>query len=178
MTDEAINLVRANKNEDALTKKMDTLKSLANIHGTTLLLVGSYDLYPLMNRCGQVSRRSTLVHFERYHSEITSDVVAFSDALGLLQSALPLDGVPDLKPYAKELMHVCVGCVGNLKDTLTRAMSIGLESYQGQWNAKCLQKEILSKAQIATILLETEEGEKEIKDALFGSNHLNFQMAS
>ena len=169
--DEAIHLMR-DKESNALTKKMDTLKSLANIHGTSIVLVGSYDLYKLMNQYGQVARRSTLVHFERYRSEKPDDVTAFTKSLSKLQKALPVEGEPDLTPFAKALMLPCTGCVGTLKDTLQRALNICLTSYKGKWSEKCLEKALLSKAQVTTILEEITDGEERIQGASFGCNSL------
>jgi hypothetical protein len=169
--DEAIHLMRE-KESNALTKKMDTLKSLANIHGTSIVLVGSYDLYKLMNQYGQVARRSTLVHFERYRSEKPDDVTAFTKSLSKLQKALPVEGEPDLTPFAKALMLPCSGCVGTLKDTLQRALNICLTTYKGKWSEKCLEKALLSKAQVTTILEEITDGEERIQGASFGCNSL------
>jgi len=166
IVDEAMHLVRRSKGE-ALITKMETLKSLANIHGTTLLLVGSYDLYKLMNLTGQVARRSALVHFKRYSSECEDEVENFNDAVNLLQEALPIKNVPDFKIFNKRLMVPCVGCVGILKETFQRSLVIALQAYDGNWNDMCLQRALLSKAQIQTIEQETRDGEESIKNATF-----------
>jgi hypothetical protein len=171
ITDEAIHLMR-DKEGNALARKMDTLKSLANINGTTILLIGSYDLYHLMNQSGQVARRSTLVHFERYSSAKQDDVNSFSAALDKLQKALPIKNLPDLKEYAKQLILPCAGCIGTLKDTLQRALIISLNNHEGKWNKDCLSKALQSKAQIEKIEEESHHGETLIGNAIFGSNTL------
>jgi hypothetical protein len=171
ITDEAIHLIR-DKEGNSLSKKMDTLKSLANIHDTTIVLVGSYDLYSLMNQYGQVARRSMLVHFPRYRSGDKG----FKSTLSKLQQALPLRDVPDLTKYTDALMLTCNGCVGALKDTLKRTLLRCLKLHNGRWNEKALQKALISKAQVAKIYEEILDGEREIENASFGSNSLSIEV--
>lgn len=56
--DEAMHLLRFNEN----TSIMDTLKSLADIHQTKLVLIGTYQIAPLMIEYGQLARRSAILH--------------------------------------------------------------------------------------------------------------------
>jgi hypothetical protein len=179
IVDEAIPLMRDRKStmidkdkiDAALLKKMDTLKSLANINGLTLIFVGSYDLYEMMTLSGQVTRRSFCIHFERYCSlqlkKENKGLEAFRNSLDKLQIALPIKGLPDLKLYVDDIMTSCFGCVGTLKDTLQRTLSISLKKYNGVWDFRCLKSAYMSKDQLDTIMTETIKGEERIKYASF-----------
>jgi len=43
---------------------MDTLKSLANTTNTKIVLVGSFDLFDLVEEHGQIARRATFINLE------------------------------------------------------------------------------------------------------------------
>lgn len=173
IVDEAVHLLRHAKG-NTLASHMDALKSLANICGVTLLLVGSYDLLQLMKLSGQVARRSAILHFPRYCSGVRADEQAFKKTLQTLQKYLPISTVPDLSPLAGDLMHSCLGCVGILKDTLAKALTFALMD-GGKWTDKCLQKAILSDQQIVTLLEETLEGERSIAGSVFGSGSVGWR---
>lgn len=166
--DEAVHLIRQAKG-NMLSSHMDALKSLANICGVTLMLIGSYDLFQLLSLSGQIARRTAIVHFDRYLSDNESDARSFQKTLRKLVQHLPVEGVPDLTSYADELHQSCIGCVGILKDTLKRALVLTLRN-GGKWSDDFLRKALLSKTQLATILGEVLEGEIAIKNATFGSS--------
>lgn len=65
--DEAVHMLR-NCSPTRIATHMDALKSLSNICGVTLALVGSYDLHQLTSLSGQLARRSAIVHMQRYVS--------------------------------------------------------------------------------------------------------------
>lgn len=166
--DEAVHLLR-NCKEARLASHMDALKSLSNICGVTLALVGSYDLYQLMSLSGQLARRSAIVHMQRYVPGDKNDEQSFLKVLRTLQKRLPLEEVPDLDKYALPLQHACVGCVGILKDTLTRALALTIRN-KGKWEEKFLERALLSEAQVTSILGEVLDGEESISKAIFGMN--------
>lgn len=142
-----------------LLDQMDTIKSLANLTGVTHVLVGSYSLLDLANLSGQLSRRSTLIHFRRYRGDNVADVQAFKRAVFSFQRQLPLADEPDLLASFEYLMIHSAGCVGNLKDWLTRALeeavsegeSLGLEH---------LERTALSLPQCRSISSEAADGER------------------
>lgn len=167
VVDEAVHLLR-NIQGSTLENHMDAIKSLANICGVNMILVGSYDLVGLMNLSGQVARRTTIVHFPRYFGDEDIDIAAFRKVLAKLTSYLPLEGKVDLSQYADDLMQACVGCVGILKDTLSRALALALRD-GGRLKEAHLEKAILSPMQLKAILQETLEGEKLMRTRAFGS---------
>lgn len=174
VVDEAVHLLR-NLHGNTLENHMDALKSLANICGVNIILVGSYDLAALMNLSGQVARRSTIVHFPRYLTGEERDEQAFAKVLEKLAAYLPIEEEVDLSEYALDLQQACVGCVGILKDTLSRALAITLRS-GGKWQEAHLEQAILSPAQHGAILRETLEGEQKMTKTAFGSG--SFKVAA
>jgi hypothetical protein len=165
--DEAIPLLR-NKHGDSLETAMDTLKSLANICGLTLVLVGSYDLLKLTKLSGQLARRSSILDFPRYHKGNPEELAIFKNVLFNLQANLPLKKQPNIVKEAVKLMDECLGCVGILKDILSRALSLSLRA-GGIWSDEHLEQSLLTKAAKKAILKEILLGEKEMRNAAFGT---------
>jgi len=159
--------ILANCGEAKLIAHMNALKSLANVSGVTLMLVGSYDLYKLPMLSGQLARRTAVVHLGRYMKGDKRDEECFRRSLRALQKRLPLDSLPDLERYSANLQVACVGCVGTLKDTLMRALALTLEK-GGKWKDDYLRKSLLAEAPLAAILEETLEGERLLAKATYG----------
>jgi len=168
--DEAVHIMRSAKGSK-LASHMDALKSLANICGVTLVLVGAYDLYEVMCLSGQLARRSAMIHFGRYRPGIAEDEKSFRASIASLQKYLPLVDVPPLVDYAPELVRSCVGCVGILKQTLER-MLIRVTNNKGVWDPRCLQNALLTEMQVQSILEETLSGERNIQSAIYGTGIL------
>lgn len=170
--DEAAHIL-ANCGEGKLIAHMNALKSLANVSGVTLMLVGSYDLYKLPMLSGQLARRTTVVHLSRYMKGNKPDEKCFRRSLRTLQNRLPLDPIPDLERYSGNLQIACVGCVGTLKDTLMGALAITLEK-GGKWKDDYLRKSLLAEAPLAAILEETLEGERLLAKAAYGQRPVDW----
>jgi hypothetical protein len=151
-----------------LLAHMDALKSLANVSGITLALVGSYDLYSLVCLNGQLARRSAVIQLSRYRSGNKADEACFRRVLAELQKWLPIAQPPDLTPLSRHLQDACVGCVGTLKETLTRALACVLEK-GGAWKTAHLERALISENQVARILTETTRGEESLIRAAYGA---------
>jgi hypothetical protein len=151
-----------------LLAHMDALKSLANVAGITLALVGSYDLYSLVCLNGQLARRSAVIHLSRYRCGDKADEVCFRRVLAELQRWMPIAQPPDLTPFSRYLQDACVGCVGTLKETLTRALACVLEK-GGVWKTAHLERALISENQVARILTETTRGEESLARAVYGT---------
>jgi DNA polymerase III delta prime subunit len=174
VVDEAVHLLR-NIHGNTLENHMDALKSLANICGVNIILVGSYDLNRLMDLSAQVARRTAIVHFPRYLTGEELDERAFAKVVEKLAGYLPIEEEVDLADYARDLQQACVGCVGILKDTLSRALAITLRS-GGKWQEAHLEQALLSPMQHGAILRETLEGEQKMLRTAFGSG--SFKVAA
>lgn len=162
LVDEAHHLAKIRSGR-RLIDQMDCIKSLANLTGVPHVLVGSYGLLDLANLSGQLSRRSVLLHFRRYRGDDDSDVHAFQRAIWTFQRHLPLESEPDLMAHWEYLMIHSVGCVGNLKDWLRRALHAAL-SGGGALSYEHLEATALAPAQCRGIATEAWEGEQRLAD--------------
>ena len=110
-----------------LSDQLDCLKSLAGLTGCVHVLVGTYELLPCRNLSAQLSRRSIDIHFPRYRADDPDDVIAFQRALFSFQRHLPLPQEPELWRDWEFCYAHSMGCVGVLKDWITRALATALE---------------------------------------------------
>jgi AAA domain-containing protein len=142
-----------------LTNQLDVVKCLAVKTKTPHGLLGTYDLLPLRNLSGQISRRSIDVHFRRYR-ESDTDVTHFTDAVYTFQANLPVEHCPNLLPYVDYLLEGSVGCVGNLKKWLNKALKLALGEGGKKLTIDHMRKGAWSKAQLSRMFAETLEGEE------------------
>ena len=105
-----------------LVDQLDHVKSLAVATQTTHVLAGTYELLVFRNLSAQLSRRSIDVHLPRYRSSVKDELLAFQKVLLTFQRHLPLEEAPDLVHQWKLCYAHTVGCIGLLKDWLTKAL--------------------------------------------------------
>jgi AAA domain-containing protein len=143
-----------------LLDQMDTLKSLANLTGITHVLIGTYELLGFAQLSAQLDRRSCEIHFPRYHIDDPEETLAFKRVLLTFQRHLPLTGEPDLIAQAEYFYERSVGCVGVLKDWLTRALAAALEDGQETLTKTGLEKQALPHRKLLRMAREIREGEE------------------
>lgn len=143
-----------------LLDQMDTLKSLANLTGTTHVLIGTYELLGFAQLSAQLDRRSCEIHFPRYHIDVPEEMLAFKRVLLTFQRQLPLMGEPDLVAQAEYFYERSVGCVGVLKDWLTRALAMALEEGQETLTQTVLERQALPTRKLLRMAREIREGEE------------------
>ena len=105
-----------------LLDQLDVVKSIANQTRIVHVLFGTYDLLSFRNLNGQLSRRSLDVHFPRYRAESASERQVFVNVLGSFANHMPLPEQPDLAGEWEFLYERSIGCIGILKQWLTRAL--------------------------------------------------------
>lgn len=143
-----------------LLDQMDTLKSLANLTGITHVLIGTYELLGFAQLSAQLDRRSYEIHFPRYHIDIPEEMLAFKRILLTFQRHLPLAGEPNLVAQAEYFYERSVGCVGVLKNWLTRALAIVLEDGQKTLTQTILERQALPTRKLLRMAREIREGEE------------------
>ena len=161
--DEAAHIIRQTSSR-RLEIQLDTLKSLANACGAQMVLVGSYDLYQLMSLSGQLSRRTHVLHFERYRQDQDTDLRAFQACVQKFQNTLPHLWGDRLMSYSEALQENTLGCVGTLSAVLTRAAK--LSEKDGAWSEEALRRALLTEGQRNRILEEILDGEAAINPGL------------
>lgn len=151
-------------NKAKMENNLNTIKSLANLSGTQIVLTGSYDLYNLVSLSGQLARRTHVLHFERYRQDQPEDIQAFRTCLRQFEAELPQLWQGQLTTYTEALMENTLGCIGTLSGVLTRAARLAEDA--GKWSVDCLQRTLQTHAQVRRILEEITEGELAINPSL------------
>jgi hypothetical protein len=147
-----------------LLDQMDVLKSLAALTATVHVLMGTYELVGLATLSGQLSRRSRDFHFGRYRAEDPADQQAFRSVLFTFQRHLPLAKEPDLVGQDEYLYEQSVGCIGVLKDWLTRALAAALEDGAATLTAQHLRRQAEPARKLLSLAREIQEGEEALRE--------------
>jgi len=128
-------------------------------HARTLINQISNDLHIELGVIGSID-----VHFPRYHAERTEDYTAFRNAIFTLQRHLPLSDESDLLPHVEYCYERSIGCVGLVKDWLTRALALALKQGADAVNLKMLEKTAWSLDQSERMAREAIDGESEVTE--------------
>lgn len=165
--DEAQNLGRVSTARH-LQEQADCIKSIANLAGIPILLVGTYELLHLRNLSGQLCRRSTEIHYPRYRVKSSSDVKVFKNIICTFQRHLPLEEEPDLIANWDFCYERSLGCVGILKDWLLRtfAGTMHKKSNAKTINLADLEKYAYSLNACETMEREISQGEKVLEASI------------
>jgi hypothetical protein len=149
-------------------EQADCIKSLSNLSGVPILLIGTYELLDLRNQSAQLCRRSTDIHFPRYQITCSKDKKYFKSIVNEFQKQLPLEEEVDLNGNLEFCYERSLGCVGILKDWLTRALAGTLVNKN---NTKTMEMEDLKKYAYSidvcsTMLREIREEEKKLEQTI------------
>jgi hypothetical protein len=142
-----------------LQDQMDNLKWMADVTGTKIVLVGTYDLLNLIDLSGQLARRSASVHFARYHADEPEEFKQFASVVYAFQRHLPLAEEPNLVDRCDYLYDRCLGCIGLLKDWLRRALAQALNQGEETLTEKRLEAGVDVRKLVA-VAKEAVAGEK------------------
>ena len=147
-----------------LQDQLDCLKSLANMTGILHCLLGTYELLTFRNLSGQLSRRSVDIHFPRYQLDNFDDVQAFKSVLLTFQCQIPVEETPDFVPHWEYCYERTLGCIGILKNWLTRALKDALDEGASTVTLKHLERRAWSVAQCQRMFKEIQEGERQLTE--------------
>lgn len=148
----------------SLLDQLNTLKSVCDQTQVTQVLGGTYELLPFRNLNGQLSRRSIDIHFKRYDADNKEHLQAFVNILGTFQAYLPIRNTPDLVSDWDYFYERSLGCVGILKDWLTRSLSLALREGKERLTRQHIDRRALSISQCTEILSEIVDGEHELSE--------------
>lgn len=169
--DESLHLLRFDENAAI----MDTLKSLADIHHTKLVLIGIYQITPLMVEYGQLARRTAILHYRRYATpakcnpnKLTADQIAFKTAVGRLQALWPCVDVPQLEAVWETLMRLSLDSVGLLKSLLLQLAILQMDQKGEKFDATDMKRAAKPPKQLRVMEAETVAGEQELQGACYG----------
>jgi len=151
-------------NGKTLHLQLDVIKSLANISGVLHILVGHYELADFINLSGQLSRRVTDIHFARYNATNIDELKHFVNVIANLQKQLPLEKEPDLINHYDFIYERTLGCVGILKDWLSRCLISTLNNGEVTISLQSLKKCALSISKIEVMMEEIKVGEDKFNE--------------
>lgn len=148
---------------------MTVIRSLANSTNTKWVLVGSFDLYDVIESSGQLARRTTLLNMERYHKGEKFDSEAFKKVVTDLQVKWPCAQRPNLAEISDHLLEASLGCVGLLKTFMIDAAVLQMKNKDEQWSGRFLSDSVKSRGILEIIRKEISTGEKKVRDAVYGN---------
>ena len=129
-----------------LHEHMDVIKSFGNATGVKQVLLGTEALSELIRCNAQLARRTEEIYFPPYGPYFDPDPVdpdpddpdsspdAFGTIFGQLCLSLPLESPPsfDLEKRYDEIFDGCAGCIGVLKEWLSRALDRAIRNGHGK----------------------------------------------
>lgn len=162
--DEAQHLLMISGGHQML-QQMNWIKSIANLTGTVHILFGTYELLNCSTLNGQVGRRSEDIHLSPYHADEPEDVAEFMRVINTFQRHLPLEKEPDLEKHYEYLLESSVGCVGILKNWLTRSLRVALASEAKTLTTSHLRQSAIGASRINKIRSEAQQGERRLLES-------------
>jgi DNA polymerase III delta prime subunit len=181
MIDEAQHLAKMTSGR-RLLDQLDVIKSIADITCIPHVLFGTYDLLAFRNLNGQLSRRSIDIHFPRYNAGRSQDRQAFRSVVQAFEHQIPLPEPPDLLKHWEYLYERSIGCVGILKQWLTKVLFSVMGQEQTTITRQQLERHALSVSQCAKLVAEILEGEERVKESaeerLFLRSRLGLELQS
>jgi energy-coupling factor transporter ATP-binding protein EcfA2 len=175
IVDEALHLLRFND----YSAIMDTLKSLADMGETKLLLIGTHQIAALMIEYGQVVRRSEIVHYRRYlidpkgSKAASADEAEYCKQLQKFQDNWPCKQRPNLLAIWRTLMLGSLGSIGLTKSTLLRLLAQQLAEPQEQLREIFFRKAFKGKKSLRILEAEAVAGEEMLEGACYGDGYLS-----
>jgi len=153
------------KDEFVNQVQFETLKSLAIETGVTIILIGTYKLLDIRDQSGQLVRRSDMIHLPRYDLRVHADQKNFVQALQKFQGYIELDQSAALVKDADRYLIKSIGCIGILKEWLTRAYAEYLRlDCKTVFDIKFALPYSLPNKALITIAKEATEGEQKLLD--------------
>lgn len=161
--DEAQHLMKMSSGRGVLDQ-MDVIKCIANATRIPHVLFGTYDLLSMRNLNGQLSRRNFEIHFNRYRYDDPADLLEFKKVLRSFELLIPLSEKPDLQKHCDFIYERSLGCIGTLKEWLSRAFELALDESSSRLTLEHLRATAKSLAGCETIAEEISNGEKRLAE--------------
>ena len=143
----------------------ETLKSLAIETRLTIILCGTYKLLDIRDQSAQLVRRSDLIHFPRYDLQDRNHHRGFRRVLGAFEGYFDLPEPVKLLPDWQQYFIRSIGCVGILKDWLSKVYEKAMEQNREGFDLKFAMTAAHSNKELITITREAQAGEAKLLDA-------------
>jgi len=163
LIDEAHHMARGASTKVSLQGLLDYIKSQANLTKTIIVLIGTYELLALRNLSGQLSRRSTDIHFSRYRFDDADDQQIFFNVVESFFGKMPIPHKLDLTELNDKFYVNSAGCIGILSTWLKKALKLAVRNKDPFIAIEHLEKTVLTLQQLMKITEELESGESLLK---------------
>ncbi|PHD88757.1 ATPase [Bacillus toyonensis] len=158
IVDEAQHLLKVS-GAKSLQNQLDTIKSIANNTKVPHILIGTYELKEFFNLSAQLSRRTISIQFPRYRASNLEDYRTFLSIIHMLQKELPLEEEPNLLEHADFIYERTLGCIGILKDWLTRCLGDAIYNRRKTITKEMLYTYAMPVNALKMLIEEIEQGE-------------------
>ncbi|WP_422448481.1 MULTISPECIES: TniB family NTP-binding protein [unclassified Endozoicomonas] len=156
--DEAQHIIDACRTPLEALQCMELLKSLASLSGCIIVLVGTYRLLRFGETSAQLGRRSEIIELGPYHRGSQKDLDHFAYALDGLLARYPIRFSDALFDKVSEIHLGCCGCIGILKDWLTKTLYRTLESGGDYVSVKSLMDNRMDPRELNRVAAEIKMG--------------------
>ncbi|MDK9725550.1 MAG: TniB family NTP-binding protein [Sterolibacteriaceae bacterium MAG5] len=144
--------------------QFESLKSLTIETGVTILLVGTYRLLDILDQSGQLTRRSQVINYARYDYRRRTDLESFRKLLVNFERRMCELVETKLDEHADYFYRKSGGCVGILKDWLSRCLEHALCEGNPLINAGFAERFAIKNRGLVTIVEEACLGEERVAD--------------
>jgi hypothetical protein len=181
--DEGSSIIDETVNRHPL-RQFNILKSLAVTLGIVIVLVGAYDLAGLHDGNGQLLRRATCIHMQRYRPDMSrvqsvveghawapvadeepDDLAVFMNTAHTLAGAAPVQFDADVLADAPYVVLKSVGCIGNLRNWIDRASAYALTYNGGRVTQAIFEQTAIPNHAALKLTREAEVGEALVADS-------------
>jgi len=147
----------------------ELIKSIAQELGIPIILAGDYALLGILDLNGQLTRRTSPIHFPRYTAEQVSDPsnpegISFRNAVYTLLDDMPVDKDQDLLDHIDYFYSYSLGNIGLLKKWLNDALWKSLLSEDCRLTRKIIHDARWSNKALKRMLAESKLGEDQLQD--------------
>ncbi len=168
LLDEAQHLLKSGSERKAIDN-LDSIKGLAERTGTTILLLGTFEIVPIWNRSAQLNRRLQDVVLHRYYSDCPDDLEEFARILEAYEELLPLHRKLSLVKEAEYIYGCTMGIIGELSRLFTGACARMSAMQKTSIDLPTLKLAAHCAAKLQTLRRETLGGESELRGEITAS---------
>ena len=139
-------------------RNLDALKSLINLSGVSLYLLGTYETMFSIDWSGQLSRRGQDIHFSNYRYQNDKEYKEFVSSVSGLLAHIPFEFDESIVEDIEFLYCCSCGCIGVLKEHFDRALKKMIHDGECVLRRKHLEFEKLPNRKLKRIAEEMREG--------------------
>lgn len=160
LLDEADHFISDFEPEDieGIERQANVLKSIVQGTETKLVLIGTYDVAPLVTLNGQLARRNRRVHLARYRNTLY-DQQAFGDTLRDMDNQFGGFISFSFEENQADIYEGCIGLMGVLRDWLAHAATAAIGDGKKKISLETLLSEKPPVGALDTMLDCAENGE-------------------